>query len=93
MEMIEKIEQENARHNEEIKRKLKMTRPYDHFIGLQKATTEDRITKSDLDKWYKNPNREFICIFCGSTSGTEEIRNCPRCHEYKGLMPKVEGEL
>jgi len=45
-------------------------------------------TKERLMAWAGNPERKFICIFCGSPPAEHNgFMWCRRCKEYKGIMP------
>ena len=60
---------------------------YKHFVNSPDIDGND-ITPARLMDWSLDPNRKFICIFCGSPpSERDGFMTCYRCHEYKGIMP------
>lgn len=51
-----------------------------------------KLEREELEKWEKDPNRRIICMFCGTDIDDNEERFiCPRCQEYKGLVPMIPG--
>lgn len=51
---------------------------------------EQKLTDEMLDQWASNPNRKLTCIFCGDILPNES-QYCPRCREYKGIVPAIGG--
>lgn len=80
---------------------LKIYQEYEHFIGINDY--EDiEITIYRLYIWALDDNRKFICSFCGCEpinhfrlkDFTAKILICPRCKDYKGIIPDIcESEI
>lgn len=51
------------------------------------------IPEEELDKWRKDPNREYHCVFCSNhyteKDFTDESHVCQICREYKGIEPCI----
>lgn len=45
-----------------------------------------QVTKDQWDAWEKSPR--YVCVFCG---GETVLWYCPRCREYKGVIPYVSS--
>jgi len=65
-------------------------RTYDdvkYYKGL-KNTRGEVLTDQMLRAWAKNPNRKLECQYDGE-QWPANYSYCPRCREYKGLMPYI----
>jgi len=60
---------------------------YKHFVSIYDIDSV-LITKERLMAWAGDPNRKFICIFCGSPPAEHNgFMWCRGCKQYKGIMP------
>jgi DNA-directed RNA polymerase subunit RPC12/RpoP len=64
-----------------------------HLIG-QYGQTGHILSWHDLRAWADNPEHKFICSACGAEpkrSLVSGFLHCPRCGDYKYIVPDVEG--
>lgn len=77
----------SAGNDREFIDQLQLFEEYKHFVGTYDIDS-NVITKERLMAWASDPNRKFICIFCGSPpTESNGFMWCHRCTEYKGIMP------
>jgi hypothetical protein len=73
----------------------KITKATETYFAVEYLTGVDDVngkpfTKRDLIRWSLNPTRKYICVFCQNLS--DEF-GCYTCHEYKGIIPFIGGDL
>ena len=58
------------------------------YVGIEQAGK--KLTEQMLREWANDPKRQLQCVFDGEL-WPSNYWYCPRCKEYKGLMPYIPG--
>lgn len=72
----------------ETEEQKRLFKNHEHYIGTFDIDGVP-INATRLRAWIENPQRKFICVFCGTEpiTGENGFMYCPNCKQYKGIMP------
>jgi hypothetical protein len=63
-------------------------------MGLHGSSDGKKISAEDWDKWKKDQDRQWHCVFCGDHGNFDHfwvdgMFGCAKCREFKGMEPCV----
>ena len=63
---------------------------WSHLVGSPNIE-DTELTQEQFDLWKADPTRTYICGYCFVEVPASTRMYCPRCKEFKGIIPAIPG--